>query len=287
MESPGGLEGQVSALQGTLRLLVGLLVPCLLLLSLLSTLLLVRWRLCRRVGDQRALQCPPTSPGLFRLAPKGAVLGHDPGSGTAQRQPLQPGGAAERVFAGPPAPCCSQRAALSYVPRASPRFFRQDRGAVLGTGSSSTDLEKHPALVPPNSPVTTSGTGGVLERVFSGCHTSTQKRPRSCSRLASAIRSSTGPFEFGSSIRPGDKRTHLNSANFTASQGPGLDSDFGASAGVSVRILSTDSEGSPNTPILLHQQAELFEWDYYDPSYKKKVQLRHPLPPICSKQYWL
>ncbi|XP_060540402.1 uncharacterized protein LOC117679707 [Pantherophis guttatus] len=128
---------------------------------------------------------------------------------------------------------------------------------------------------------------GVLERVFSSCHTSTQRKPRTCSRVAPGTHSSTGPFEFGSSIRPGDRRAHLNSANFTASQGPGLDSDFGASAGVSVRILSTDSEGSPNTPVVHRQQAEHFEWDYYDPSYKRKAQLHHSLPPICSKQYWL
>ncbi|XP_063149267.1 protein huluwa-like [Candoia aspera] len=275
MESLGGLEGQVSALRRTLRLLVGLLVPCLLLLLFLSALLLARWRLCRRVGGQRAPRGPSTPPRLFRVAPKGAVLRRDPG------------GAAEAAPAGPRAPRCSRRAAVPSVPRSSPRFSRQWGDAGPGTASFSTDLENRPALVPHNSPATTSGTGGVLERVFSGCHTSTQNKPRSCSRLASAIPSSMGPFEFGSSIRPRDKRTHLNSANFTASQGPGFDSDFGASAGVSVRILSTDSEGSPNAPVLLHQQAELFEWDYYDPSYKREVQLCHPLPPICSKQYWL
>ncbi|XP_070792134.1 protein huluwa-like [Pituophis catenifer annectens] len=280
MEPLRGLAGQVWALRRSLRLLLGLLVPCLLLLLLLSALLLLRWRLCRRVGAGRG---PSTPPRFLPGTPKAAVLRHDPGGGMARRQLAQAGGAAPTGLAGPRAPCCGRRAAASYLPASSPR----ERGAPPTAGSSSNALDKHPALVPPNSLATSSGTGGVLERVFSSCHTSTQRKPRTCSRVAPGTHSSTGPFEFGSSIRPGDRRAHLNSANFTASQGPGLDSDFGASAGVSVRILSTDSEGSPNTPVVHRQQAEHFEWDYYDPSYKRKAQLHHSLPPICSKQYWL
>ncbi|KAM3848675.1 protein huluwa-like [Vipera latastei] len=282
-----GLAGQVSALERSLRLLLGLLLPCLLLLLLLSALLLLRWRLCRRVGGPSAARGSSTPPRLLPGAPKAAVLGHDPAGGTARRQLAQTGGAAPTGPAGPRAPCCGRRAAVSYLPGSSPRLLRLERGTPPAAGSSATDVGKHPVLVPPNSPVTSSGTGGVLERVFSSCHTSTQRKPRSCRRLASGTHSGTGPFEFGSSIRPGDRRVHLNSANYTASQGPGLDSDFGASAGISVRILSTDSEGSPNTPIVHPQQAEHFEWDYYDPSYKRKAQLHHSLPPICSKQYWL
>ncbi|KAG8131350.1 hypothetical protein E2320_017905 [Naja naja] len=280
MEPLRGLAGQVWALRSSLRLLLGLLVPCLLLLLLLSTLLLLRWRLCRRVGPPRAATGPSTSPRVLPGTPKVAVLRNDPGGGMARRQLAQTGAAAPT---GPRAPCCGRRAAASYLPASSPRLLGPERGAPPAAGSSSTDLEKHPVLVPPNTLVTSSSTGGV----FSSCHTSTQRKPRSCSRVALGAHSSTGPFEFGSSIRPGDRRTHLNSAHFTASQGPGLDSDFGASAGVSVRILSTDSEGSPSTPVAHHQQAEPFEWDYYDPSYKRKAQLHRSLPPICSKQYWL
>ncbi|XP_039224979.1 protein huluwa-like [Crotalus tigris] len=283
MEPLRGLAGQISALERSLRLLLGLLLPCLLLLLLLSALLLLRWRLCRRVGAPSAARGPSTPPRLLPGAPKAAVVRHDPGDGTARRQLAQTRGAAPTGPAGPRAPCCGRKAALSYLPGSSPRLLRLERGAP----PSFNDLEKHPVLVPPNSPVTSSGTGGVLERVFSSCHTSTQRKPRSCSQLASGTHSSTGPFEFGSSIRPGDRRAHLNSANYTASQGPGLDSYFGASAGISVRILSTDSEGSPNTPLVHPQQAELFEWDYYDPSYKRRAQLHRSLPPICSKQYWL
>ncbi|XP_058029283.1 protein huluwa-like [Ahaetulla prasina] len=276
MEPLRGLAGQVWALRRSLRLLLGLLVPCLLLLLLLSALLLLRWRLCRRVGAGRG---PSTPPRFLPGTPRAAVLSHDPGGGMARRQLAQ---------TGPRAPCCGRRPAASYLPACSPRPLRPERGAPPTAGSSSSnDLEKPPVLVPPNSLVTSSGTGGVLEKVFSSCHTSTQRKPRTCSRVALGTHSSTGPFEFGSSIRPGDRRAHLNSANFTASQGPGLDSDFGASAGVSVRILSTDSEGSPNTPVVHRQQAGHFEWDYYDPSYKRKAQLHRSVPPICSKQYWL
>ncbi|XP_053145550.1 protein huluwa-like [Hemicordylus capensis] len=152
--------------------------------------------------------------------------------------------------------------------------------------SSSSDLEKHPVLVPPNSPETTaSGAHGIPEGAFTRRLTSTQSKLRSCSRSAGP--SHSVPFEYNSSIRRDDQRAPLNSANFTASQGPGLDSDFGASAGVSVRILSSDSEESPNTPLLCPRQSGRFEWDYYDPSYKRQIRLHHQLPRICSKQYWL
>ncbi|XP_070592538.1 protein huluwa-like [Erythrolamprus reginae] len=263
MEPLRAVAVQLWALRRSLRLLVGLLVPCLLLLLLLTALLLLRWRLCRRVGAARASpRTPPAAP----------------------PRPPHPGGAMVRR-----APCGGRRGGASYLAASSPGERGAPPAAAARSSSSATDLDKHPVLVPPNSLVTSSTTGGALERVFSSCYTSTQRKPRSSgtSRGALGTHSSVGPFEFGSSIRPGNRRTHLNSAHFTASQGPGLDSDFGASAGVSVRILSTDSEGSPNTPLVPCPQAELFEWDYYDPSYKRKAPLPRSLPPICSKQYWL
>lgn len=156
-----GLAGQVSALERSLRLLLGLLLPCLLLLLLLSALLLLRWRLCRRVGGPSAARGPSTPPRLLPGAPKAAVLGHDPGGGTARRQLAQTGGAAPTGPAGPRAPRCGRRAAVSYLPGSSPRLLRLERGAAPppAAGSSATDVEKHPVLVPPNSPVTSSGTG--------------------------------------------------------------------------------------------------------------------------------
>ncbi|XP_066501972.1 protein huluwa [Hoplias malabaricus] len=67
--------------------------------------------------------------------------------------------------------------------------------------------------------------------------------------------------------------------------GPGLDSDFGASAGVSLRILSADSDRFPGAT-----WASGLEWDYYDPSYVTQNHVpkhRHHAPPITLKQYWV
>ncbi|KAM4634071.1 protein huluwa [Polymixia lowei] len=67
--------------------------------------------------------------------------------------------------------------------------------------------------------------------------------------------------------------------------GPGLDSDFGASAGVSLRILSADSDGL-STGVL----ASALEWDYYDPCYVRQNNIpahKHPRPAVHTKQYWV
>ncbi|KAL7844868.1 hypothetical protein SRHO_G00234070 [Serrasalmus rhombeus] len=71
----------------------------------------------------------------------------------------------------------------------------------------------------------------------------------------------------------------------SSAAGPGLDSDFGASAGVSLRILSADSDGFPGAT-----WASGLEWDYYDPSYVTQNHVpkhRHHAPPITIKQYWV
>uniref|UniRef100_A0A3B3DDV0 Huluwa n=1 Tax=Oryzias melastigma TaxID=30732 RepID=A0A3B3DDV0_ORYME len=65
------------------------------------------------------------------------------------------------------------------------------------------------------------------------------------------------------------------------SPGPGLDSDFGASA-VSLRILSADSDGLSNGVL-----ASALEWDYYDPCYVKQNNIpkhKHPIPAIHTRQ---
>ncbi|XP_062868004.1 protein huluwa [Trichomycterus rosablanca] len=71
----------------------------------------------------------------------------------------------------------------------------------------------------------------------------------------------------------------------SSAAGPGLDSDFGASAGVSLRILSADSDGFPGAT-----WTSGLEWDYYDPSYVTQNHVpkhRHHPPPITTKQYWV
>uniref|UniRef100_A0A3Q3H2A6 Huluwa n=1 Tax=Labrus bergylta TaxID=56723 RepID=A0A3Q3H2A6_9LABR len=67
----------------------------------------------------------------------------------------------------------------------------------------------------------------------------------------------------------------------TSAVGPGLDSDFGASA-VSLRILSADSDGLSNGVL-----ASALEWDYYDPCYVKQNNLpkhKHHRPAMHTKQ---
>uniref|UniRef100_A0A3B4WRJ3 Huluwa n=1 Tax=Seriola lalandi dorsalis TaxID=1841481 RepID=A0A3B4WRJ3_SERLL len=67
----------------------------------------------------------------------------------------------------------------------------------------------------------------------------------------------------------------------TSAVGPGLDSDFGASA-VSLRILSADSDGLSNGVL-----ASALEWDYYDPCYVKQNNVpkhKHHRPAIHTKQ---
>uniref|UniRef100_A0A3P8UIH8 Huluwa n=1 Tax=Cynoglossus semilaevis TaxID=244447 RepID=A0A3P8UIH8_CYNSE len=70
----------------------------------------------------------------------------------------------------------------------------------------------------------------------------------------------------------------------TSAAGPGLDSDFGASA-VSLRILSADSDGLSNGVL-----ASALEWDYYDPCYVKQNHVpkhKHHRPVMHTKQYWV
>ncbi|TSK72015.1 hypothetical protein Baya_2999 [Bagarius yarrelli] len=90
--------------------------------------------------------------------------------------------------------------------------------------------------------------------------------------------------ELVSSI-PQETSCLIASTSFSAA-GPGLDSDFGASAGVSLRILSADSDGFPGAT-----WASGLEWDYYDPSYVTQNHVpkhrHHHAPPITSKQYWV
>uniref|UniRef100_A0A3Q1IEZ8 Protein huluwa-like n=1 Tax=Anabas testudineus TaxID=64144 RepID=A0A3Q1IEZ8_ANATE len=71
----------------------------------------------------------------------------------------------------------------------------------------------------------------------------------------------------------------------TSAVGSGLDSDFGASAGVSLRILSADSDSLSNGVL-----ASALEWDYYDPCYVKQNKVpkhKHHRPAVHTKQYWV
>lgn len=55
--------------------------------------------------------------------------------------------------------------------------------------------------------------------------------------------------------------------------------------GVSLRILSADSDGLSNGVL-----SSALEWDYYDPCYVKQNQVpkhKHPRPAVHTKQYWV
>ncbi|XP_008121247.1 protein huluwa [Anolis carolinensis] len=262
MEPWLGVQEQLEALGRSLRGLVALILSCLLLLLLLSCSFLLGWR--PRPRGARISGEP--SPQLLQVVP------HKTRNGATTKQALQP----------------SRRGSSAYPMAASCCMTHGCRGKTLhpkrhgqGTVASSSDV----ALVPPNSPVTTSGTGGLPDGAFAGsCFTSTQEKVRGPTTTCS----DRVPFEYSSSIRgEGPSRAPFTSGNFTATPGPGLDTDFGASAGVSVRILSSDGDGSPDTSLFPRRLSGRFEWDYYDPSFERKSQAHPQPPPISSKQYWL
>ncbi|XP_056287933.1 protein huluwa [Pseudoliparis swirei] len=133
--------------------------------------------------------------------------------------------------------------------------------------SSDSEADTRVHLVPPNSPTELKHLG----------------HPR---------RSST--YEMLTDVNPGlafdkvdmytDPHSEASSPN-ASPLGPGLDSDFGASAGVSLRILSADSDGLSNGVL-----ASILEWDYYDPCYVKQNNLpkhKHHRPAVHTKQYWV
>ncbi|CAN9504549.1 unnamed protein product [Ophioblennius macclurei] len=75
------------------------------------------------------------------------------------------------------------------------------------------------------------------------------------------------------------------SCSMTSAVGPGLDSDFGASAGVSLRILSADSDGLSSGVL-----ASVLEWDYYDPCYVQQNNVpkhQNHRPALHTKHYWV
>lgn len=56
-------------------------------------------------------------------------------------------------------------------------------------------------------------------------------------------------------------------------------------SGVSLRILSADSDGLSNGVL-----SSALEWDYYDPCYVKQNQVpkhKHPRTAVHNKQYWV
>ncbi|XP_071760743.2 protein huluwa [Centroberyx gerrardi] len=143
---------------------------------------------------------------------------------------------------------------------------------------SDSEAETRENLVPPNSPAV----NGPFSRETKGhiCWSSTLELPTDVSRGAAERLFDKVDVECEYPRTP-PETSCLN----TSTVGPGLDSDFGASAGVSLRILSADSDGLSNGVL-----ASALEWDYYDPCYVRQNNLpkhKHLRPAIHTKQYWV
>ncbi|XP_014879509.1 protein huluwa [Poecilia latipinna] len=148
------------------------------------------------------------------------------------------------------------------------------RSAPVLLQSSDTEANSRVHLAPPNSPME------EAEHVAHIRRSSTYEKLTEVNAAAP--------------VHPYDKlfteceHTNLTSETSslnTSAVGPGLDSDFGASAGVSLRILSADSDGLSNGLL-----SSALEWDYYDPCYVRQNNIskhNHHRPVIHTKQYWV
>ncbi|XP_038590421.1 protein huluwa isoform X1 [Micropterus salmoides] len=140
--------------------------------------------------------------------------------------------------------------------------------------SSDSEAETRVNLVPPNSPMQEMGHVGHIHR-SSSYEMLTGVNPGVAAHVFDKVHMDC---EYTS---PPSETSCLN----TSAVGPGLDSDFGASAGVSLRILSADSDGLSNGVL-----ASALEWDYYDPCYVKQNNVpkhKHHRPAMHTKQYWV
>ncbi|XP_020509020.2 protein huluwa isoform X1 [Labrus bergylta] len=140
--------------------------------------------------------------------------------------------------------------------------------------SSDSEAETRVNLVPPNSPTQETINGGHVQR------SSTYDRLAGLSPGVAVHVFDKVDMECEFINVPLE-----TSCVNTSAVGPGLDSDFGASAGVSLRILSADSDGLSNGVL-----ASALEWDYYDPCYVKQNNLpkhKHHRPAMHTKQYWV
>ncbi|XP_030599097.1 protein huluwa [Archocentrus centrarchus] len=191
-----------------------------------------------------------------------------PDGATGSRSPRAP----STIRATSPEACLTQRLDLASSSRTySLSKAGWCKSAPLLLHDSETETRVN--LVPPNSPMETEFVGLIR-------------------------RSST--YDMLADVNPGITRRGFDKADMEfeytnlpsetsclnmSAVGPGLDSDFGASAGVSLRILSADSDGLSNGVL-----ASALEWDYYDPCYVKQNNIpkhKHHRPAIHMKQYWV
>ncbi|XP_035040120.2 protein huluwa isoform X1 [Hippoglossus stenolepis] len=148
------------------------------------------------------------------------------------------------------------------------------RSAPLLPQSSDSEAETRVNLVPPNSPMQETEHVGYIYR-SSAYEMLTDVNPAAAVYVFDKV-----DMECEYNSRPSETSC-LN----TSAVGPGLDSDFGASAGVSLRILSADSDGLSNGVL-----SSALDWDYYDPCYVKQNNVpkhKHHRPAVHTKQYWV
>ncbi|KAM9841098.1 protein huluwa [Aulostomus maculatus] len=139
--------------------------------------------------------------------------------------------------------------------------------------SSDSEAGTRMNLVPPNSPMQEMEYVGHIHR-SSAYEMLTDVNPGVAVRVFDKV---DMECEY---TNPPSEASCLN----TSAVCSGLDSDFGASAGVSLRILSADSDGLSNGVL-----ASALEWDYYDPCYVKQnnVPKHKHRPAVYTKQYWV
>ncbi|XP_060792608.1 protein huluwa [Neoarius graeffei] len=296
-------ELRASLQVSSLTLLVLALVPCVILLLLLNCLLLgykllvctrrkrarygsqnvllhsspqrTRQRLARFTSDpgwktkyvsvSEPMLAPPITSSLTSSAERRAACGQ-----RCRSEALTRPEAATCAGSGSPRPRVPNMPLSAYGSRA----WRRSAPVLLQSSESETEREN---VAPPNSPE---------QLVTPSTHSSLPVMMHRSSTVELELVSLNKVHveeELVSSI-PQETSCFIASVSSSAA-GPGLDSDFGASAGVSLRILSADSDGFPGTTWVSG-----LEWDYYDPSYVTQNHVpkhRHHTTPITTKQYWV
>ncbi|KAK2819316.1 hypothetical protein Q5P01_024877 [Channa striata] len=294
-----------------LTLVVLLLIPCVVILLLLNCLFLGYKLLLlsksrrkredteeillqsslqrvRRVSD---VQFPPLRDGRAYMSLSEPVLPHPVTSSRASSRDrvgadhrirlLRPDGATGSGSVRAPSTIRATSSAAGLSPRLnlppgsrtySVKNAGWCRSAPVLAQSSDSEAEARVNLVPPNSPMQEMEQAGPI------------------------LRSSTYEMltDLGVAVHVFDKVDqvceYINAPSemsclTTSPVGPGLDSDFGASAGVSLRILSADSDSLSNGVL-----ASALEWDYYDPCYVKQNNVpkhKNHRPAVHTKQYWV
>ncbi|KAM9307094.1 protein huluwa [Pholidichthys leucotaenia] len=264
-------------LVANLTLVVLLLVPCVVLVLLLNCFFL-GYKLL--VLSRRSTSCRVKQEHREMLLPQRVRLADLASS------PLQGGGTA---FTSPSEPVLTH-------PVTSSRTSSRERLGLLrpdwATGSGSL---RPPSTIQATSPAGWCRSAPVLpQNDASGTETrvaiAPPESPMNEGEYVGLIhRSST--YDNLAGVNPGaavfdkvEAECETSCLNSSA-VGPGLDSDFGASAGVSLRILSADSDCLSNGVL-----ASTLEWDYYDPCYVKQNNVpkhQHCRPAIHTKQYWV